>query len=92
MTRIIFIALFVLLFASGAYADQFRLIDDKNAYIAYASVYVESLPKGYTDKYGRITIHLPIGVHSGEVEYRGQRKSIRLIIDGKRGLKVVRVE
>lgn len=78
---------------SVAFADSFQIIEREHQfYVAYAPVYIDSKLHGHTDRYGRIDITLPNGEYSGEVGYRGQRKNIKITIDGSQEQKVIFLE
>lgn len=100
MRKIFSIALFLFAFTGMAYADQFEILhksENETYPFAHTSMQVfdsnnEMVFKGFTDKYGRITIPLPNGKYYGTIFYKGGETKIDLIIDGIRELKVVCIE
>jgi len=92
--KIALLAFFLLAFGSAAHADKFQfyyLSDGDSLYVSYSVVKVfdgtKEVFKGYTDKYGRITIQLDNGTYEVIAEYRKMQLKSSLVIRGSRTVK-----
>jgi hypothetical protein len=89
----------IFLFVGISRADQFKIIyrSGESIYnVSYSKVQVtnsegQSLFRGYTDKYGRITISLQNGNYQGRVYYRKRWWNVDFPVDGRPTLKRIQI-
>lgn len=96
----VFACFFILTAFQIAYSNKFQIVYTKDTYeykVAYSSVEIYNnnkgiILKGYTDKYGRISIKLPVGSYQGIVYYNSQKWKVTFLIDQNEKLKTLNLK
>jgi hypothetical protein len=91
-----FVILLLVLSPLCAAADQFQIVEKKagNLYnVSYATVRISN-PRfeGSTDGFGRLTIDLPVGLYTAQVNSPERNGHVTIRIDHTQNLKVVNLE
>jgi len=85
------VALAALFASPAARADYFQIFDAEGRnFVASARVDIEGRSV-YTDRYGRIQVTLPPGLHQARVVVGGTTRSVTLQVDGGDKLKTLRL-
>jgi hypothetical protein len=97
MKKLALVVVFAAVLPAPAFADQFQVFIgpmNESVYAAVSSIRVldargREVYKGYTDRYGRITVQLANGEYTAELKYRDKTRKTKLTIDGGKALKRV---